>query len=84
MLSTSVLKGLKRSSPLVLAPREVVLDRQQDAEMLWFEFAGATLDLKPEEPRQSSAPAVLGSAERAGRLLGPPGMAPLTAALPNG
>lgn len=52
--------------------------------MLWFEFVGATLDLKPEELGGSSAPGVLGSAERAGRLLAPPGMAPLTAALPNG
>lgn len=84
MLSTSVFKALKRSSPLVLTPREVVLDGKHGAEMLWFAFVGDTIDLKLKEPGQSSAPAVLGSAERAGRLLSPPGMAPLTAALPNG
>lgn len=80
MLSTRVLKGLKHSSSLMLVPCEVVLDGKQGSEMLWFEFVGATLDLKPKEMGQSSAPPAPGSAER---LLSPPSMALLTAALPS-
>ena len=80
MLSTRVLKGLKRSSPLVLVLREVVLDGMQGAEVLWFEFVGATLDLKPKDPGQSSATPAPGSAWRAGRPLGPSSVALLAAA----
>lgn len=79
MLSTGVLKGLNCSSPLV----RWFLDGKQGVEMLWFEFVGATLDLKPKLPGQSSALPAPGSAMRAGRLFGPLGMALLTAALPS-
>lgn len=81
MLSTSILKGLKCSSHLVLVPCEVVLDGKQGAEMLWFEYVGATIDLRPKKPDQSSAPPALGSVERAGRLLSPASMELLAAAL---
>lgn len=63
--------------------REMVLDGKQGVEMLWFEFVGATLDLKPKLPAQSSALPAPGSAVRAGRQLGPLSMALLTAALPS-
>lgn len=81
MLTTRLLKGLKHSSSLMLVPHELVLDGKQGAEMLWFEFVGTTLDLKPKDTGQSNASPALGSAKRAGRLLGPPSM--LTAVLPS-
>lgn len=49
-MSIRVLKGLKCSNPLALVPHGLVLNGKQGAEMLWFEFVGTTLDLKPEKP----------------------------------
>lgn len=81
MLSTRILKGLKGSSPFALVPHEVVLDGKQGAEMLWFEFLGAIIEVKLIKLGYFSAPPEPGSAERAGRLLSPPRMVLPAAAL---